>query len=69
MSIIACILPDSSLEEQVRSAFEAIHADIRIEIGLMEEGIRQAASLEEEGYEVFISRGRTAFLIKNATPE
>jgi PAS domain S-box-containing protein len=69
MSIIACILPDSSLEEYTRLAFQDRHKDIRIEVGLLEEGIRQAAKLAEEGYEVFISRGRTAFLIKNANPE
>ena len=35
----------------------------------MEEGIRQAARLAKEGYEIFISRGRTAFLIKQSSPE
>ena len=69
MSIIACILPDSSLMDQTRLAFQDDHADIRIEVGLMEDGIRQAEKLAEEGFEVFISRGRTAFLIKNADPE
>ena len=69
MSIIACILPDASLEEQARLAFQDRHNDIRIEVGLMKEGIRQAEKLAEEGFEVFISRGRTAFLIKNANPE
>ncbi|MGD8958841.1 MAG: sigma 54-interacting transcriptional regulator [Desulfobacteraceae bacterium] len=69
MSIIACILPDISLEEQARLAFQDRHNDIRIEVGLMKEGIKQAEKLAEEGFEVFISRGRTAFLIKNANPE
>ncbi len=69
MSIIACILPDTSLEEQTRLAFQGKHQDIRIEIGLMKEGVRQAAKLAEEGFEIFISRGRTAFLIKEANPE
>ena len=69
MSIIAFILPDSSLIEQTQLAFKDNHTDIRIEVGLMEEGIKQAVKLAEEGYEVFISRGRTAFLIKNANPE
>ncbi len=69
MSIIACILPASSLEDQARLAFQDRHDDIRIEVGLMEEGIRQAEKLAGEGFEVFISRGRTAFLIKNANPE
>jgi PAS domain S-box-containing protein len=55
--------------EQTRLAFQDRHDDIRIEVGLMEDGIKQAAKLAEEGFEVFISRGRTAFLIKNANPE
>lgn len=69
MSKIACILPDSSLLEQTRLAFQNGHDDIRIEVGLMEDGIKKAAKLAEEGFEVFISRGRTAHLIKNANPE
>ena len=69
MSIIACILPDSSLKEQTRLAFKEKHSDIRLDVGLMEEGIKQAAKLADEGFEIFISRGRTAFLIKEANPE
>lgn len=69
MSIIACVLPDPSLIEQTRLAFHNSHVDIRIEVGLLEEGIKQAEKMAEEGYEVFISRGRTAHLIKNANPE
>jgi hypothetical protein len=49
MSIIACILPDASLEEQARLAFQDRHNDIRIEVGLMKEGIKQAEQLAEEG--------------------
>ncbi len=69
MPKIACILPDASLIEQTRLAFQDRYDDIRIEVGLMEDGIQRAAKLAEEGFEVFISRGRTAFLIKNANPE
>ncbi len=69
MSIIACILPDTSLREQTRLAFQGEHQDIRIEIGLMEEGVRQAAKLVKEGYEIIISRGKTAFMIKESNPE
>ncbi|MEE4254307.1 MAG: sigma 54-interacting transcriptional regulator [Desulfuromusa sp.] len=69
MSIIACVLPDSSLIEQTRLAFQNNHSDIRIEVGLMEEGVKQAGKLAEDGYEVFISRGRTAHLIKKGNPE
>lgn len=69
MSLIACILPDSSLLEQTRLAFRSGYSDIRLEVGLMEEGILQAQKLAEDGFEVFISRGMTAHLIKNANPE
>jgi PAS domain S-box-containing protein len=55
--------------EQTRLAFQDKHSDIRIEVGLMEEGILQAAKLAKQGFEIFISRGRTAFLIKEANPE
>jgi len=69
MSIIACILPDSSLMEQTRLAFQSGHDDIRLEVGLMTEAIWQAEKLAKVGFEVFISRGMTAHLIKNANPE
>ena len=69
MTMIACILPDASLEEQAHVAFKGRKDAIHIEIGLMETGIKKAAELAEKGFEVFISRGRTAFLIKNANPE
>jgi PAS domain S-box-containing protein len=69
MSIIACILPDASLMQQARLAFQARARDIRIEVGLMEEGVSQAAKLAEEGFEIFISRGRTAHLIRESNTE
>ena len=69
MSLIACVLPDSSLEEQALLAFQDLDGDIRIEFGLMEKGAKKAATLAEEGFEVIISRGRTAFMIKEANPE
>ncbi len=69
MSMIACILPDPSLVEQAHQTFQHGHNDIQIEVGLMEDGVKQAAKLAEEGFEVFISRGRTAQLINNGNPE
>jgi len=55
--------------EQTRVAFQSGHDDIRLEVGLMQEGIRQAEKLAEAGFEVFVSRGMTAHLIKGANPE
>ena len=69
MSMIGCILPDKSLVEHARLAFGITHTDIRIEIGLMDEGVKQAAVLAREGFEIFISRGRTAFLIREASSD
>lgn len=69
MSIFACILPDTLLKEQTDIAFQGKHQDIRIEIGLLEEGVSQAMKLAAEGVEIFISRGRTADMIKIANPE
>jgi transcriptional regulator with PAS, ATPase and Fis domain len=66
---IALIIPDPSLKDQARLALQDKHEDIRIEVGLMEEGSRQATKLAAEGFEIFISRGRTAFMIQQANPE
>jgi PAS domain S-box-containing protein len=55
--------------EQTRLAFQSGHDDIRLEVGLMTEAIWQAEKLAKVGFEVFISRGMTAHLIKNANPE
>lgn len=66
---IACILPDPSLEEQTRLAIRDLQPEILITIGLMEEGVYRATKLIEEGFEVIISRGRTALMIKEAIPD
>ncbi|THB79162.1 MAG: PAS domain S-box protein, partial [Desulfobacteraceae bacterium] len=66
---IACILTDASLIDQTRHAFGDEHQDIRLEVGLMEQGVVKAAELFENGYEIIISRGRTAFLIQQSNPE
>ncbi|WP_029918028.1 sigma-54-dependent Fis family transcriptional regulator [Pelobacter seleniigenes] len=66
MSKIACILPDQRLFEQTRLVFQAQHQDIHIDIGLLEDGVRLAERLSKEGFEVFISRGKTAALMKQA---
>lgn len=66
MPKVACILPDTRLMERARTAFQRDHADIRIEIGLLDEAAHTATLLAKDGYEVFISRGRTAALIRNA---
>lgn len=69
MNKIACVLTDSSLIDQTRHAFGDDHKDIHIEVGLMEQGVKKAAILAAEGYEIIISRGRTAFLIQQNNPE
>ncbi len=66
MSKIACILPDQRLFEQTRLVFQAQHQDIHIDVGLLEDGVRLAERLSKEGFEVFISRGKTAALMKQA---
>ena len=53
-------------KEQTHIAFQDKHNAIRNEVSLMEEGIKQAAKLAKEGFEVFINRGRIAFLIEEA---
>lgn len=69
MSLIACIITDLSLKKQTSVVFQEKYSDIRIELGLMQDGVSQAAELATEGFEVFISRGRTAYLIRQANPE
>lgn len=69
MSQIACVLPDSSLIDQTRLAFGENHKDIRIEVGFDEHGVKKAAALAAEGYEIIISRGRTALLIQQRNPD
>jgi len=66
MAKIACVLPDGRLLEGARAAFEQDYGDIRIENGLLGEAVKTASALVQEGYEVFISRGRTASLIREA---
>ena len=66
MSKIACILPEGRLLERARNAFQRDYRDIVIEKGLLGEAVKIAASLAQQDYEVFISRGRTAALIREA---
>lgn len=69
VSKIACIMPDGRLLERARSALAREFRDIRIEQGLLGEAVNKAAALAQDGYEVFISRGRTAALIRAAELE
>ena len=69
MSKIACILPDTSLVEQARRALQGQGQDFWIGVGLLEEAVKVAGRLKDDGFEVIISRGRTAYLIKEAYPD
>ena len=60
MSHIAYLAPDPEMLERARAAFQPAHADIRLAEGLLEEGLKTARSLVEEGVEVIIARGGTA---------
>jgi PAS domain S-box-containing protein len=66
MSKIAYIAPD---EETYQMAIEALtepFQDIRIEKGLLSEGVRVAKTLVKEGFDVIIARGGTAEHIRRA---
>lgn len=69
MSKIACILPDPALTEQAWLVFQEQNQEIRLEVALMEEAVLVVEGLSKEGYEVIISRGRTASMIKEAHPD
>ena len=64
MSHIAYLAPDPEMLERARAAFQPAHADIRLAEGLLEEGLKTARSLVEEGVEVIIARGGTAAVLK-----
>lgn len=66
MSKIACILPDGRLLERAQATFQRQHGDIHIDTGLLDAAVAKASRLVGAGYEVFISRGRTAALIRDA---
>ncbi|MDW7758765.1 MAG: PrpR N-terminal domain-containing protein, partial [Desulfuromonadales bacterium] len=66
MSKIACILPDGRLLEGARNVYRDCFSEIRIEKGLLQEAVEVAMALAREDYEVFISRGRTAAIIREA---
>ena len=69
MSKIACILPDPALTGQAQQVFQEQKQEIRFEVALMEEAVWAVENLIKDGYEVIISRGRTASMVKEAYPD
>jgi len=61
---IAFIAPYKKLGELFSEVCREINKNIHVVIGDLEEGVRKAAELEEQGVEVLISRGGTAIAIK-----
>ncbi len=61
---IAFVAPYKKLGELFSEVCQEINKDIQVVIGDLEEGVRKAAELEEQGVEVLISRGGTAIAIK-----
>jgi PAS domain S-box-containing protein len=61
---IAFIAPYKKLGELFSEVCREINKDIPVVIGDLEEGVRKAVELEEQGVEVLISRGGTAIAIK-----
>lgn len=66
MSKIAYIAPDEEMYQMAKEVFADSFQDIRIEKGLLAEGVRTARSLVREGFEVIIARGGTAEHIRRA---
>jgi PAS domain S-box-containing protein len=66
MSLITFLAPDTSMLERARSLFKTQHIDIKIEKGLLSEGVIIARSLVANGTEIIITRGGTASAIRNA---
>ena len=61
---IAFIAPYKKLGELFSEVCQEINKDIPVVIGDLEEGVRKAVELEEQGVDVLISRGGTAIAIK-----
>jgi transcriptional regulator, propionate catabolism operon regulatory protein len=68
MAEILLIAPMHELAELARTVCEETKSacELDICIGRMEEGVKLALEAEEKGYQVIISRGVTAYLIKKA---
>ncbi|GAK55905.1 proprionate catabolism activator, Fis family [Candidatus Vecturithrix granuli] len=61
---IGCIAPYQELGDLFSQVCQESGKKLTIRIGDLEEGARQAAALEEQGFDVLISRGGTAIAIK-----
>ncbi|MCX7780738.1 MAG: sigma 54-interacting transcriptional regulator [Negativicutes bacterium] len=69
MSKIVFLSPDNAMLTIATKALGQDHSDIRIEKGLLSEGLKVVDQLSAQGTEVFITRGGTASLIRTARPE
>ncbi len=66
MSKIAFLAPDNEMYQMAKELLTDSFQDIRIEKGLLSEGVRVAKSLIREGCEIIIVRGGTAEYIRRA---
>ncbi|MDY0093461.1 MAG: sigma 54-interacting transcriptional regulator [Candidatus Vecturithrix sp.] len=66
---IGCIAPYQELGDLFSEVAQELGKKLTICIGDLEEGARQAASLEGQGFDVLISRGGTAIAIKETVTD
>jgi PAS domain S-box-containing protein len=66
---IAFIAPDDTIFQTATSALAASHSDIIITKGLLSQGVEVGRQLAASGFEVVITRGGTAALIRDTIPE
>ena len=66
MNHILFIAPDKELFDTARRLQKELFPDIKVVQGFVGEGVRLAAKYSRQGAEIFVTRGRTASLLKEA---
>lgn len=67
--LIGCIAPYQELGDLFSQVCEELGKKLTICIGDLEEGARQAARFEDQGFDVLISRGGTAIAVKQTVTD
>ena len=68
MNAVALCAPFEGMAQAARTICRTFEKPILIETGDLQEGLRKARTLVEQGTQVIISRGGTARLLKQSLP-
>lgn len=69
MKKIAFLAPDESKLEQIRELLDSYQNEIIFDVGSLTDALLKAKQLIDQGIEIIIARGETAFNIRDAYPE